>query len=1371
MSESVTVIEVVARVADETGKGAGSATKNVSKLEQAMQKTQKQIESMKGKSKFEVVMGLKDMATKGISTTVSKLKTFAGKAWSVTVGIVDKVTAPLRGIAKMVANPLVAFAGMAGITLGVKEVVSTFADFEQKMANVHAITGASVEDFSRLNATAKELGATTVFSASEAADGMTYLGMAGWKTNDIIAAMPGLLNLAAAGATDLGTAADIVSNVMTAFGMEAGEAGRAADIFAAASSNSNTSITMLGESFTYAGALAGTYGYELGEVTTALGLMANQGVRGSMAGTAFQATIQGLADTSGESGEVLEKLGLTLFDTTGKAKPFKNVMNDLRTAFKGLTDQEKANYATTIAGERGMKGLLAIVNASDEEYNELADSIEKSTGVAEKMANIQMDTLSGGFKLIKSAVEDVYIALGEHLQPYLKKFQSWIIEKMPKIKEVALRVADRIVRKVNDIIGAVKDLVASPEWKKAETLWDKIEIAWGKLIAEPFDGWWNSTGKAWVAEKMASVGKGIGTALKTGLLGLLGVETGDAIGEGASIGKAFADGFIEGFDPKKVASGIWEAFKGIFKDATTLLPGGKETSSTAPLSAALAGYGVLKTGKAIKGTYKGIKAVAKGGKGIFNAIRGVMTTAPVAEVGATGLFGGIRTGAQMFKAANVPGAGAAAQSAATFARAGQLGKGVQFGAKVAEGGAKVASVGARAIPLIGGLISLAEMGFDAKEGVGRAKEWTGGNSLGNKIASGAGAFFGGTGDGVTGKKSVLGKGMDIGSGALKDAGIGAAVGSIVPGIGTAIGAGVGAGVGILTSAIGGENIAKFFSKAGETISDFFSGPFVDFFSELWGGISGFFTETIPEAASNVGDAIKTFFTDSVPGFFRNLWEGISGFFVGTIGGAISNVGNAIKGFFTETIPIFFENIWDGITGFFTKTLPSAIDSIGSAIGNFFTRTIPNAIQNVISAAANFFGKTVPYAIGFVVGKIKVFFTETIPGAWEDLWSTISNFFTQTIPATIATVSETITTFFTQTLPAFFTKLWNTVTNFFTQTVPAAINAIRATISTFFMRTIPNFFIGIWGAVSGFFTTYIAPALGAIGETLATFFTETVPNFFTNIWNGITTFFTEKVPAALTAIGETLGTFFTETVPEFFGEVWDGVSGFFTETIPSALATVGYALKTFFTETIPNFFSDLWDGVTSFFEETIPGVIESVKEGISGFFATAKEKITGFFSGIWDGVTEFFGGAATSFSEGYGDATAHASGGIMTSPHLGLVAEDGAEAIIPLSGKRRSRGLSLWAQAGEMLGVKPYADGGIVGTQPMPQVTGGGNSGASVSVPVSIGNITFEVNAGSGTASADTIMQTIKDNVASLTDEIAYQIAVSLQQAFANMGTV
>lgn len=1227
MSDSVTVIDIVAQVTDATEPGASTSEKNVSKLEKSMMNLQKQIQSMKGKSKLEVAATLKDMASKGIQGVVKAGKQIAGKVWTVTMKAVDLVTAPFKKVLGLITSPIAQAAAFAGITFGLADTINTFKDFEQGMANVKAISGATGEEFEALTATAKQLGESTQFSAAQAAEAMENLAMAGWKSQDIIAGMPGLLDLAAAGSVDLATASDVTASAIAQFKLEATDATKVADVLAATATNSKTDVAGLGESFKYAGSLAGALGYSIEDVSVAMGIMGNAAIDGSSAGTALRATLARMSKQEGLTAEesnavvdAMRKLGVSMTDSNGKSKSLMTIMKDMRAGYAKLSEAEQTATMTNLAGQNALSGMLAIVQASDEEFDKLTEAINNSEGAAARMAKTKMDTLQGSLLYLQSAAEGVKIAIGEKLQPYVRGLVEWVTAHMPDIQNAVGQAVDFITGKIDGIIESVKELTGSPEWQNAGSLWEKIKLAWDKIIVEPFSEWWNGTGKAWLAGIAESVGAGLGTALHDGIMGLLGIDVGGVAADGVSIGKSFASAFVEGFNGKEVGEAIVKAIKeglkSLVTDAATLLPGGKEASSTSGLSAAVLGYGGLKAAQ-------GASKLYRGGKAIYNGVKAV------------GNVTGISEGIRIFGAAQ--NGSAAAQSALAFAQNGAMGGGAKIGAKLAGGASKVGKLASKAAVPLAGVLALAEMGVDAYHGVGKAQEWTGSDSTGAKVASGIGGALGGTGNGILGNESAGKKALDIGGNALKGAGIGAAIGSIIPGIGTAIGGAVGAGVGALGAAIGGSNIAKALSTAG-------------------GAIKGFFTETVPEKFGQVVEGAKGFFTESVPN-------------------AINGAKEKVTGFFTETIPQKFDELKEGVTSFFTES--------------------------------------VPYAIGYAAGKVQVFFTETVPEKFDELVTGITTFFTETIPNAIATA----------------------------------------------------------------------------GAAVGNFFTVTVPEFFGNLWDGVTGFFTETVPSALETVGETLSTFFTETVPQFFSNIWEGITGFFTETVPQTLETVGEALKTFFTESIPGFFSDLWDGIVNFFTQAVPDAISSIGESISGFFSRLGEKVSGFFGGIWDKVTG-------SASAGYSAATAHAEGGIMTRPHVGLVAEDGAEAIIPLSGKRRKRGIELWEQTGEKLGVQPYANGGIAGEPEPdepdpndwdpdgwpdlpdpdggngnPSPSGGAGQGMAALPPITIQNLTFEVNVdGAGAQDPQALVETIKENVRGMTDEIAYQLAVAIQQAYANTPT-
>ena len=402
MGENKTVIDIVAQVTDQTASGARTAQSNVSKLEKSMQSLQQRITNMQGKSKLEITASLKDMASAGLTKISNAGKKIVGKAWTVTMKLKDLVTAPFRGIIKAISNPVVQIAATVGLSFGIKDTIDTFKSFQQGMANVQAIVNATDEDMSQLTICAKELGETTMFSASQAAEAMENLAMAGWKTADIIAGMPGLLDLAAAGSVDLATASDVVSSAIAQFKLNASESTRVANVLAATATNSKTDIQGLGESLKYAGTMAGSLGYSLEDTALALALMGNAGVDASSAGSTVRMMFarmskqEGLtAEESNAVAEAMKKVGVSLTDNQVKTKSMLTVLQDLRKGFSKLDAAEKTATAANLAGAYSMTGLLAIVDASEEKFNELAEAINNSEGAASRMADVKMDTLQG----------------------------------------------------------------------------------------------------------------------------------------------------------------------------------------------------------------------------------------------------------------------------------------------------------------------------------------------------------------------------------------------------------------------------------------------------------------------------------------------------------------------------------------------------------------------------------------------------------------------------------------------------------------------------------------------------------------------------------------------------------------------------------------------------------------------------------------------------------------------------------------------------------------------------------------------------------------------------------------------------------------
>lgn len=342
--------------------------------------------------------------------------------------------------------------------------VKTAADFEAGMSEVKAITGATGNDFIKLENQAKQLGANTKFSASEAAEGMKYFGMAGYKTNDIMSALPATLDLAAAGGTDLGLACDIVSDAMTGLGMSANQTGEFADKMAATITNSNTNIELMGETLKYVGPVAGTLGIEMGDLSVAIGLMSNSGIKGGQAGTALRAGLTNLVKPTDQMVKAMDKYNIELVKNDDGSVNLMGTMQNLRTQLGGLDQATQAQALATIFGKEAMSGWAAIVNASEGDFNKLTSAIENSKGKASEMAEIMQDNLKGQLTNLRSALEGAAISIGEAMLPMIKQLVTaiqnavtWFNTLSPSIQRTIVVVAG-IVASVGPLLIAFGSL-------------------------------------------------------------------------------------------------------------------------------------------------------------------------------------------------------------------------------------------------------------------------------------------------------------------------------------------------------------------------------------------------------------------------------------------------------------------------------------------------------------------------------------------------------------------------------------------------------------------------------------------------------------------------------------------------------------------------------------------------------------------------------------------------------------------------------------------------------------------------------------------------------------------------------------------------
>lgn len=361
--------------------------------------------------------------------------------------------------------------GIAG--LGVAAVKTT-ADFDSEMSKVSAISGATGTDLDKLRGKAREMGAKTKFSASEAAQGMQYMAMAGWKTQDMMDGLEGIMNLAAASGEDLASTSDIVTDALTAFGLSAKDSSHFSDILAAASSNANTNVSMMGETFKYAAPVLGSLGYTAEDAALAIGLMANAGIKSSQAGTALRGAITNLAKPTDTVAAAMDKYGISLTDSSGKMLSLRELMEQLRQKLGGLSEAEQAQAAATLFGKEAMSGMLAIINGSDKDFEKLAGAIDNCDGSSEKMANTMNDNLQGQITILMSQLQELAISFGEILMPKIRDIVTHIQNFVDKLnamdegqKETILRIGMFVTALAPMLMGLGKVITFSANVSRA----------------------------------------------------------------------------------------------------------------------------------------------------------------------------------------------------------------------------------------------------------------------------------------------------------------------------------------------------------------------------------------------------------------------------------------------------------------------------------------------------------------------------------------------------------------------------------------------------------------------------------------------------------------------------------------------------------------------------------------------------------------------------------------------------------------------------------------------------------------------------------------------------------------------------------------
>lgn len=933
--------------------------------------------------------------------------------------------------------------------------VKVGSDFEASMSKVAAISGATGDDLKALTDKAKEMGATTKFSASESADALQYMAMAGWKTEDMLNGLEGIMNLAAASGEDLATTSDIVTDALTAFGLSAEDSTHFADVLAQASSNANTNVGMMGETFKYVAPVAGALGYTAEDTALAIGLMANSGIKASQAGTSLRSIMSRMAKPTKEVQGAMDKLGVSLTDSNGNMKSLNEVMGDLRNGFAGLSEAEAAEMAAALGGQEAMSGLLAIVNASDDDFDKLSDAIYSCDGAAKRMADTMNDNLQGQITILKSGLEGLGISLYENMEAPLKEVvkeaqnmvqqlqdafnNGGLDEVVSTVGDIFAQIVEKAASAAPDLIDVASDMIQSfltginnnlPEIASAGV---DIVTSLGSALIENTGLLW-STGVALLAEVLSGLADNMPQLVESAKdalsqFGSALVEYAPSIGESAAkivsylasavienlpqiieVGKQIVQGFIAGIEQE--FPGLGAFLSGLFDGfASTLAPiaqtvvdalsnifsalDGADPETMEALGKAIgtiaASIAALKVASEVVGGVKNLLSVLGGFRKTAGNVIGIV---PKVVEGFQLLSGGAGTFSEVLALEFPKLAGIITKVTGSFGTLASTISGVFT---------KIGAVVGPAISKIASLIS----------------------SIGPTIA-GIGAVIGGAVMAVTNFFGMLKDGFSWVKEALMVIGIAiAAVGAVIlgaPALVAAVVAGIVAAVATLVVVIKDHwtQIVDFFKgipdKIGEVVDSI-----VAWFQELPGRISTWLTNTITaisEWGSELYTNITTFVSEAISAvgdWFAQLPYKI-GYALGTAIGTIIQWGINVKDWVTTELPKIIQSVVDWfaqLPGRIWTWLVGVVNNINAWGQNMYT-TITTAATNAVNSVINWFSQ--------LPGRIWTWLVNTVNNViqWgQNLYSTMTTAATNAI--------NSVTSWFQQLPGKIWTWLVNTVT--------------------------------------------------------------------------------------------------------------------------------------------------------------------------------------------------------------------------------------------------------------------------------------------------------------------------------------------------------
>lgn len=911
--------------------------------------------------------------------------------------------------------------------------VKVGSDFEASMSKVAAISGATGDDLKALTDKAKEMGATTKFSASESADALQYMAMAGWKTEDMLNGLEGIMNLAAASGEDLATTSDIVTDALTAFGLSAEDSTHFADVLAQASSNANTNVGMMGETFKYVAPVAGALGYTAEDTALAIGLMANSGIKASQAGTSLRSIMSRMAKPTKEVQGAMDKLGVSLTDSNGNMKSLNEVMGDLRNGFAGLSEAEAAEMAAALGGQEAMSGLLAIVNASDDDFDKLSDAIYSCDGAAKRMADTMNDNLQGQITILKSGLEGLGISLYENMEAPLKEvvkeaqnmvqqlqdaFNNGGLDSLvTKAGEVMAQIVTEVAQAAPKLIGTAENLVGSFIQGIVDHK-SEFASAGATMVAELVRAIMDVAGDMWSAgiylfteflqamtdhsEEMGqSFGEmisKIGEAVQTNLPLIIQAAKDFVAGFCQGLSEEFPgvsallDGFFQGFldTAGDIVQGIVDLIGDIFSVIDSQDPATMEAIGKA-IGTIAASIAALKVASEVVGGVKSLLSVLGGFRKTAGSIIGIV---PKVVEGFQLLSGGAGTFSEVLALEFPKLAGIITKVTGSFGTLVSTISGIftKIGAVVGPAISKIASLIASIGPTIAGI----------------------GAVIGGTVMA-VTNFFGMLKDGFSWVKEAL---MVIGTAI-------AAVGAVIlgaPALVAAVVAGIVAAVATLVVVIKDHwtQIVDFFKGIPDKIGKVVDSV-VAWFQELPGRISTWLTNTITaisEWGSELYTNITTFVSEAISAvgdWFSQLPYKI-GYALGTAIGTIIQWGINVKDWVTTEVPKIIQSVVDWfaqLPGRIWTWLVGVVNNI-IAWGQNMYSTITTAATNAVNSVINWFSQ--------LPGRIWTWLVNTVNNViqWgQNLYSTMTTAATNAI--------NSVTSWFQQLPGKIWTWLVNTVT--------------------------------------------------------------------------------------------------------------------------------------------------------------------------------------------------------------------------------------------------------------------------------------------------------------------------------------------------------